>query len=422
MAIRLKKLSFVGDLLYITSIIYKSPLNLTNNWNFGIYALTCLALQLTTGLVLAMHYTADITLAFPSTEHIMRDVNNGWLLRYVHAIGASMFSAVVYLHLFRGLYYESYIYPRETLWQIGVIISILMIITAFLGYVLPWGQMSFRAATVITNLFSAIPIIGKYVVNWLRGGYAIDNPTSTRFFALHYLLPFIILILTFIHIALLHEVGSNNPVGVEKAHDGKTTFHPYYIIKDFLGLFSFFSISSIFLYYIPNYLSHPDNYVQAQPLVTPAHIVPEWYFLPFHAISRSIPDKLSGVILSLSALVILLIIPFFNQALIRGATFRPFPKLVFWYFVTICILLGFIGMLPVEYPFYRMGQFFTFLYFIYFILIIPFVNFSETLIMTLSLDRYLNYMKDRNRCHCGKCQEYFKKEYSKDRFLFPNIY
>lgn len=371
------------DKLYIVRYIYEfffsypAPINLSYMWNFGVYSLVCLVIQLLTGIFLAMHYVSDQSLAFFSVEHIMRDVQLGWLLRYIHANGASMFFIVVYIHLFRGLYYSSYIYPRELLWVIGVFILLLMIVTAFLGYVLPWGQMSFWAATVITNLVSAVPYIGQKIVVWLWGGYAVDNATLMRFFSLHYLFPFIIIILVFLHLVILHSVGSNNVLGIEFKYIDHLTMYPYYIYKDLFGLLCFFLFFSLFIFFMPNFLGHTDNYIMANSMVTPTHIVPEWYFLPFYAILRSIPDKLFGVILMLLSIIILAILPFYTFIYVKSAGFKLLSRYIFWIFLVICILLGWAGSCPAEYPYVQIGQICTFLYFSYFLIFFPFINFLE---------------------------------------------
>jgi quinol-cytochrome oxidoreductase complex cytochrome b subunit len=364
-------------IIHGSAIDYPAPTNLTYFWNFGIYALVCLAIQLVTGIALAMHYTPDVNLAFFSVEHIMRDVNAGWLLRYIHANGASMFFIVVYIHTFRGLYFGSYGHPRQFLWIIGAIILLLMIVTAFLGYVLPWGQMSFWGATVITNLFSAIPVVGNDIVLWLWGGYAIDNATLTRFFSLHYLLPIVLSALVVIHLFLLHLTGSNNPLGVDFRVD-ELKFYPYYILKDLYGVILFLIFFSIFVFFAPNYLGHPDNYIPANPLSTPAHIVPEWYFLPFYAILRSIPNKLAGVLALAAAIICLFVIPFIHNFEVRSMAFRPLSRYAFWFFVGVALLLGWIGNKPVKYPFVDIGQLCTFLYFAYFLVIVPFIISLET--------------------------------------------
>lgn len=302
-------------------IFHDSAVNLNYLWNFGILAMLCLIIQLITGIFLAMYYTSDINLAFFSVEYIMRNVNYGWLLRYIHLNCASMFFIVVYLHIFRGLFYGSYLFPREIAWFIGVFIFFIMIVTAFLGYSLPWGQMSFWAATVITNLVSAIPFFGKGLVIWLWGGYSVGNSTLGRFFSLHFFLPFVILIFVILHIFFVQQVGSNNPFGLQLNLDNKS-FYPYYLIKDLNGVLIFLEVFIIFVFFCPNFLGHSDNYIVANPLVTPTHIVPEWYFLPLYAILRSIPDKLGGVCCMLLAVLILLYIPFFFGFFIKSYSFR----------------------------------------------------------------------------------------------------
>lgn len=375
-----KKMRFVksfslANVLYHTGIVYPAPSNLTYFWNFGIYALVCLVVQIITGIFLAMHYTPEQGLAFASVEHIMRDVNYGWLLRYTHANGASMFFIVVYLHTFRNIYYSSYIYPRVHLWSVGVIILLLMILTGFMGYVLPWGQMSFWGATVITNLVSAVPFVGQDIVVWIWGGYSVDNPTLNRLFSFHYLFPFIIAALTIIHLIFLHEFGSNNPVGVKFKVDG-IPFYPYYIVKDAFGLMGFLIFFSLFLFFAPNYLGHPDNYIEANPLVTPPHIVPEWYFLSYYAILRSIPDKLGGVIGMVMAILILLALPFLSRPELRSSGFRPIAKVIFWLYVAIWLTLSWVGGQPAEFPYIPVSQFATLAYFGFFV-VIPWTNRFE---------------------------------------------
>jgi len=361
-------------------IDYPSPINLSFAWSFGALAGICLGIQILTGIFLAMHYTPHIDLAFSSVEHIMRDVNNGWLIRYMHANGASMFFIVVYCHIFRGLFYGSYIAPREELWCIGVVIFLLMMATAFMGYVLPWGQMSFWGATVITNLFSAIPIIGPSIVDWLWGGFCVDNATLNRFFSLHFLLPFVIAALVIVHLALLHRDGSNNPVGIPSSLD-KISFYPYFYVKDLFSFMVFLFFFSIILFYLPNTLGHPDNYIQANPMSTPAHIVPEWYFLPFYAILRSIPNKLGGVAAMGGAIVILLFIPFINTSTVRSSTFRPIFRQVFWFLFADFLLLGWIGQEVVEEPFILIGQLGTLFYFFFFLFFIPFIGLFENALL-----------------------------------------
>lgn len=324
-------------------------------------ATLCLGIQILTGVLLAMHYTPNIVYAFNSVEHIMRDVSNGWFIRYLHANGASFFFLTVYLHMFRGIYFGSYI-ERYKLWNLGVIIFIAMMATAFMGYVLPWGQMSFWGATVITNLFSAIPLIGSSIVEWLWGGFSVDNATLNRFFSLHYLLPFLIAALVISHLAALHDLGSTNPVSAEKNIDS-ITFYPYFYVKDLYSIFIFLIIFILFVCFYPNVLGHSDNYIPANSLVTPAHIVPEWYFLPFYAILRSIPDKLLGVVAMFLAIVMLILLPFFNTSVIKNTSYRFFFCYFYWLIVVNFVLLGWIGQKPVETPFMEIGFFATLFYF-----------------------------------------------------------
>jgi quinol-cytochrome oxidoreductase complex cytochrome b subunit len=358
-------------------IDYPTPINLNYFFGFGSLAGIMLVVQILTGIFLAMHYTPHIDLAFNSVEHIMRDVNNGWLMRYIHANGASFFFIVVYVHIFRGLYYGSYITPREALWCSGVIIFILMMATAFMGYVLPWGQMSFWGATVITNLFSAIPLVGKDIVDWLWGGFAVDNPTLNRFFSLHFTFPFVIVGAVLIHLILLHEVGSNNPLGITLKTEN-IPFYPYFYTKDLFGLMILFLVFFIFIFYCPNTLGHPDNYIEANPMKTPLHIVPEWYFLPFYAILRSIPNKIGGVIAMFGSLIILLTIPFTNSSEIRSTAFRPIFKVCYWLLIIAFLLLGWVGQCPVEYPYTEIGIISMIYYFSFFFIIIPFLGKFET--------------------------------------------
>jgi ubiquinol-cytochrome c reductase cytochrome b/c1 subunit len=369
----------IMGLVHSSFVAYPTPRNLNYWWTFGGILAFMLAVQIITGVVLVMHYTPEATLAFDSVEHIMRDVNYGWLLRYLHSNGASMFFLAVYIHMFRGMYYGSYKDPREVLWILGVIIYLLMMATGFMGYVLPWGQMSFWAATVITNLFSAIPGVGEPIVTWLWGGYAVGNPTLNRFFSLHYLLPFVIAGVVVLHIWALHVVGQNNPTGVEPQSDKDTVpFTPYATVKDAFFMVMFCIVYAWFVFYIPNYLGHPDNYIPANPGVTPAHIVPEWYYLPFYAILRSIPNKLLGVIALFSSIGILLFLPWLDTSRVRSAVYRPAYRLFFWIFVFVCIGLGWLGSKPPEGIYVIVARVFTAWYFIHFLVILPLLGLLET--------------------------------------------
>lgn len=357
-------------------IEYPTPVNFNYFWSFGSLAGIFLTIQIVSGILLAMYYTPHTLLAFNSIEHIMRDVNYGWLIRYIHANGASFFFIMVYIHISKALYYTSYIYPMENLWRVGVVIFILMMATAFMGYVLPWGQMSFWGATVITNLFTAIPLVGNKLVTLLWGGYSIDNPTLNRFFSLHYLLPFAIAGVVFLHLTLLHNVGSSHPLKINNTQD-KISFYPYFYFKDLFSLFIVLFVFFFFIFFMPNVLGHADNYIEANALVTPTHIVPEWYFLPFYAILRSIPDKLGGVICMGLALVILLFLPNITiptnlpmHPYIINPNFRPVHRISFWFFVAIVLILGWIGSKPVEMPYITIGLFSTFYYFIHFAVLI----------------------------------------------------
>lgn len=357
---------------------YPTPRNLSYAWNFGSLAGIMLIIMIMTGIFLAMHYVPDASMAFDSVEHIMREVNYGWLLRYLHMNGATMFFIVVYVHVFRGLYYGSYKSPRELLWILGVIILLLMMATAFMGYVLPWGQMSFWGATVITNLFSAFPVVGESIVNWLWGGFSVGGPTLNRFFALHYLLPFIIVGVSMLHLTALHQFGSNNPLGIDrKGPEDSIPFHPYYTIKDIFGLSVFLIIYMYFVFFNPNFFGEPDNYIPANPMVTPPHIVPEWYFLPFYAILRSIPDKLSGVLAMFSSIIVLFILPFIDKHPVRSAKFRPYYRIAFWVLVLDCLLLGWAGANPPEGYFVLISRLGTAYYFFHFLVLIPLLNKYE---------------------------------------------
>ena len=357
---------------------HPTPRNLNYWWNFGSLAGITLIIMIVSGLLLSMHYVAHVDLAFDSVEHIMRDVNYGWLIRYIHSVGASMFFLIVYIHIGRGLYYGSYKSPREVLWWLGIIIFLLMIAAAFLGYTLPWGQMSFWGATVITNLFSAIPLVGDNIVTWLWGGFSVDNPTLNRFYSLHFLIPFLIVGVVFFHIIALHKFGSNNPTGIDlNFKQEKIPFHPYYTIKDFFGFGVFFIIFSIFIFFLPNALGHPDNYIPADPLVTPEHIVPEWYFLPFYAILRAIPFKLLGVIAMLGSIFILFVLPWLDTCKVRSCRFRPIYKQFYWIFIFNFIVLGWIGSKVPEGHYLIISRICTAYYFMHFLFILPILGMFE---------------------------------------------
>jgi len=358
-------------------INYPTPINLNYLWSFGSSAGICLVIQIITGIFLAMHYCPHVDFAFSSVEHIMTDVRYGWLIRYVHANGASMFFIVVYCHIFRGLYFGSYIYPRGRLWASGVIIFLLMMATAFMGYVLPWGQMSFWGATVITNLFSAIPYVGPSIVEWLWGGFSVGNATLNRFFSLHYLMPFVIVGLVIVHLALLHKVGSSNPLGINTNVE-TISFYPYFFVKDLFAFFILALLFSFFVFFYPNVLGHSDNYIPANPLSTPAHIVPEWYFLPFYAILRSIPDKLGGVVAMISAILVLLLLPVINTSKVRSSKFRPIFGIAYWFLVSDFLILGWIGQKPVESPYIEIGMAATVFYFVFLLVLVPVIGLLES--------------------------------------------
>jgi ubiquinol-cytochrome c reductase cytochrome b subunit len=376
---------------------FPMPKNLNYWWNFGALASVALVVMIVTGIMLAMQYTAHVDMAFESVERIMRDVNYGWLLRYIHMNGASMFFIVVYIHLFRGLYYGSYKNPRELLWMLGVVIILLMMATAFLGYVLPWGQMSLWGATVITNLFSAIPLVGDWIVTWLWGGFSVDNPTLNRFYALHYLLPFILFAVVGLHVVAVHISGSSNPTGVEVQSPRDTvSFHPYFTAKDSVGLVVFLIVFATLVFFAPNILGEPDNYIKADSLVTPPHIVPEWYFLPFYAILRAVPDnfiggwltnwagftfvsaKLAGVIAVFAATLVLFLLPWLDTSKVRSARYRPWYKGFFWVFLIVCLFLGYIGMKPAEGNYIIIGRLLTAYYFAHFLIVFPLLGWLET--------------------------------------------
>jgi ubiquinol-cytochrome c reductase cytochrome b subunit len=366
---------------------YPVPRNLNYFWNFGVLAGAALMIQIITGVVLAMHYAANASIAFNSVEHIMRDVNAGWLIRYAHMNGASMFFIVVYLHMFRGLYFGSYKAPREMIWLLGLVIFLLMMATAFMGYVLPWGQMSFWGAKVITGLFGAIPLIGEPIQTWLLGGFAPDDAALNRFFSLHFVLPFVIAGVIILHIWALHIPGSSNPTGVEvKTESDTVPFHPYYTAKDGFGLAIFLIIFAGLLFFAPNYLGHADNYIPANPMSTPAHIVPEWYFWPFYAILRAftvdflfIPAKLLGVLAMFASILLLFFLPWLDQSPVRSGNYRPLFKKFFWFGLIPCILiLGYCGGAPAEEPFVMLSQVASAYYFAHFLIILPIVSKIET--------------------------------------------
>ncbi len=365
---------------------YAAPRNLNYWWNFGSLAGFVLVIQLITGIVLAMHYVPNVEMAFDSVERIMRDVNYGWLMRYMHANGASFFFIAVYIHIFRGVYYGSYKAPREILWMLGLVIFLLMMATAFMGYVLPWGQMSFWGATVITNLFSAIPLVGDYIVTLLWGGFSVDNPTLNRFFSLHYLLPFVITGVVILHIWALHIPGSNNPLGIEaKDNSDRIPFHPFYTVKDAFGIGVFLIIFALFLFYAPNSMGHPDNYIPADPMVTPPHIVPEWYFLPFYAILKAftinflwIPAKLWGVVAMFASILLLFALPWLDRSKVRSLQFRPLAKFFFWLLFANVFVLGYAGAQKPEGIWPVVSALGTAFYFGYFLVILPLLSKFET--------------------------------------------
>ena len=358
---------------------FPTPKNLNYWWTFGGILSVMLMVQLATGIVLAMHYTPHVDFAFASVEHIMRNVNYGWLLRYMHSNGASMFFVAVYVHIFRGMYYGSYKAPREVLWMIGVLIYLVMMATAFMGYVLPWGQMSFWGAKVITNLFSAIPFFGKAITTWLWGGFAVDNPTLNRFYSLHYLLPFVLAALVALHIWALHVPGNNNPTGVSvKGSQDTLPFHPYYTMKDAFAVVVFLIAYMAFVSFGPNYMGHATNYAEADPLQTPPHIVPEWYYLPFYAILRAIPDKLGGVIAMFGSILILFVLPWLDTSRVRSGSYRPIFKQFFWVFVIVCIGLGYLGSKPPEGAYVIWSRILTAYYFAHFLVILPLIGLLES--------------------------------------------
>ncbi len=371
-------------LLHDTVHTFPTPRNLNIWYTFGGILAFCLGVQILTGIVLAMHYVANAGMAFDSVERIMRDVNYGWLMRYIHSNGASMFFLAVYIHMFRGLYYGSYKAPRELIWILGVLIYLLMMATAFFGYVLPWGQMSFWGATVITNLFTAIPLVGTHIATWLWGDFAVGDATLNRFFSLHYLLPFIIAGVVVLHIWALHVPGNNNPLGIDvKSPQDTVPFHPYYTVKDAFYLCLFVLFFAVFVFYAPDFFGNPDNCIEANPLVTPIDIVPEWYLLPYYAMLRSIPNKLMGVIVMGGAIVTLFLIPWLDTSRVRSCRFRPLMKQFFWAFAVVCVILGYCGSQSVDaavagIPLVWVARLCAIYYFAFFWLIMPIVGLIET--------------------------------------------
>ena len=382
-------------LMYDTAIDYPTPRNLNYWWTFGAMLVVVLVGQIVTGVVLAMHYVPHVDHAFASVERIMRDVNYGWLIRYIHSNGASMFFLATYIHMLRGLYYGSYKAPREVIWLLGSVLFLLLIMTAFLGYVLPWGQMSFHGAVVITNLLGSVPVIGESITTWLWGGFAVDNPTLNRFFALHYLLPFIIAGVVILHIWALHIPGNNNPVGILIPQDlmrrDTVPFHPYYTVKDGFAVVLFLILFAVFVFYMPNSLGHADNYIPANPLVTPSHIVPEWYLLPFYAMLRAVPDKFGGVLVMFGSIALIFLLPWLDTSKVRSTRYRPTAKIFFWLFVLTGLVLGWCGaQLPDDYVFaiptgdgviglnyLWLARIATLFYFAYFVIVLPLLGLVE---------------------------------------------
>ena len=367
-------------------VSYPSPINLNYAWSFGSLAGIALVIQIITGVILAMHYVPNIDYAFNSVEHIMRNINHGWFFRYAHANGASMFFIVTYCHIFRGLYYGSYIHPRQLLWCSGVLIMLLMMGTAFIGYVLPWGQMSFWGATVITSMLTVIPVAGKAALEWFWGGFTVSNATLNRMYSLHFLLPFLIAGVVIVHLILLHKVGSNNPLGVDDVD--VIPFYPYFFVKDLFALYVFLFFFAIIIFFYPNVLGHPDNYIPADPYKTPTHIVPEWYFLPFYAMLRSIPHKAGGIIAMLGSILVWLVIPFINTSEVRNTEYRPIYKFFFALVIIDFIFLGWLGQRGVYECHINFGQTGTFFYFLFFLVLSPVIGLLEKYLVRIKIEKH----------------------------------
>jgi ubiquinol-cytochrome c reductase cytochrome b/c1 subunit len=377
----------IFTLMHHEYIEFQMPKNVNYMWAFGAIAMLMLMLMIVTGIMLAMQYTANTNMAFASVERIMRDVDYGWLLRYLHSNAGTFFFGAVYIHMLRGLYYGSYQNPRELLWVLGCVIYLLMVMTGFLGYVLPWGQMSFWAATVITSLFSAFPVVGDPIVTWLWGGFSVDNPTLNRFYALHYLLPFVLLAVVVFHVAALHIVGSNNPLGVDpKGPEETVPFHPYVTIKDLFAFSVLLIVFAVFVFFAPNYWGHPDNYIPANPMVTPPHIVPEWYYLWLYAILRGIPDKLGGTVAMFAAVIVLFVIPWLDTSKVRSLSYRPISRVLFWVLVVDLTVLSFCGANPPEGAWVIAARIGTFYFFLHFLVLMPLLGkFEKTLPVPASI-------------------------------------
>lgn len=369
--------NFAYSKLYSYLVKYPTPSNISVFWNFGFLSAFFLGVQIITGFVLTMFYTPHVDYAFDSIQHVMRDVNYGWLIRYLHSNGASLFFAVVYIHILRGLYYGSYSHPRTVVWFTGVIIYILMMGTAFLGYVLPWGQMSYWAATVITNFVTVIPVVGKDLLYWIWGGYSINNATLNRFYSLHFILPFVIAVLSLYHLYILHQTGSSNPLGIKAKRLEKIPFYPYFVIKDLLGLLVVLIPYSLLVFFYPEMLGHSDNYIKANPLVTPPHIVPEWYFLPLYGILRSILDKTYGLVVMFVSMLCLFTLPYLDKSYIKNKTYKPLQRKLFWFFLLNFLYLGYLGSQTPTYPIIEIGLVCAHFHLLYFFLLVPVLSLVD---------------------------------------------